>query len=59
MFGEIEQGKTKTIQYNVRPDSEYKLEVGFNSGKKLERELGSVTNGQNVQDILTWSDHDG
>jgi hypothetical protein len=57
LFGEIEQGKTKAIQYKVRSDSQYKLEVEFNSGKKLEKELGSVTNGLDVQDILTLNDH--
>lgn len=53
MFGEIEQGKTKAIQYKVRSDSQYKLEVEFHSGKKLEKELGSVTNGQDFEGILT------
>lgn len=57
LFGEIEQGKTKAIQYKVRSDSQYKLEVEFNSGKKLEKEVGSVTNGLDVQDILTLNDH--
>jgi hypothetical protein len=57
LFGEIEQGKTKAIQYKVRSDSQYKLEVEFNSGKKLVKELGSVTNGLDVQDILTLNDH--
>ena len=58
LFGEIEQGKSKTIQYKVRSDSQYKLEVEFHSGRKLEKELGDVTNGQDVQDILTLSDHE-
>ncbi|MDN5941969.1 MAG: hypothetical protein L0H94_08820 [Nitrospira sp.] len=42
-FGEIEQGKTKAIQYKVRSDSLYKLEVEFDSGRKLEQKLGNVT----------------
>ena len=58
MFGEIEQGKSKAIQYRVRSDSRYKLEVEFHSGRKLEKELGSVTNGLDFQDILTLNDHD-
>ena len=58
LFGEIEQGKSKTIQYKVRSDSQYKLEVEFHSGRKLEKELGDVTNGQDVQDTLTLSDHE-
>ena len=58
LFGEIEQGKSKAIQYKVRSDSQYKLEVEFNSGKKMEQELGSVTNGLDFQDILTLSDRD-
>jgi hypothetical protein len=58
LFREIEQGKSKTIQYKVRSDSQYKLEVEFHSGRKLEKELGDVTNGQDFQDILTLSDHE-
>ena len=57
MFGEIEPGKTKAFQFKVRSDSQYKLEVEFNSGKKLEKELGAVTNGLDFQDILTLDDH--
>lgn len=58
LFGEIEQGKSKTIQYKERSDSQYKLEVEFHSGRKLEKELGDVTNGQDVLDILTLNDHE-
>ena len=56
MFGEIEQGKSKAIQYKVRSDSQYKLEVEFHSGKKLEQELGNITSGLDFQDILTLND---
>ena len=58
MFGEIEQGKTKTIHYKVRSDSQYKLEVEFHSGRKLEQQLGEVRSGLDFQDILTLSDHE-
>ena len=58
MFGEIEQGKSKAIQYKVRSDSAYKLEVEFDSGKKLEKELGNITSGLDFQDILTLNDRD-
>jgi hypothetical protein len=58
LFGEIEQGKSKGIQYKVRSDSRYKLEVEFGSGKKLVKELGSVTSGVDVEDILTVSDRE-
>jgi hypothetical protein len=58
LFGEIEQGKSKSIQYKVRSDSHYKLEVEFNSGRKLEQELGSVTSGLDFEDILTLNDRD-
>ena len=58
LFGEIEQGKTKAIQYKVRSDSHYKLEVEFHLGKKLEQELGSVTSGQDFEDVLTVNDRD-
>ena len=53
MFGEIVQGNSKAIQYKVRSDSQYKLEVEFDSGRKLEQKLGNVTSGLAVQDILT------
>jgi hypothetical protein len=49
LFKEIEQGKSKAIQYKVRSDSQYKLEVEFHSGRKLEKELGSVTSGLNFR----------
>jgi hypothetical protein len=58
LFGEIEQGKSKAIQYKVRSDSRYKREAEFHSGRKLEKELGVVTNGLDFQDILTLSDHE-
>ena len=58
MFGEIAQGNSKAIHYIVRSDSQYKLEVEFNSGRKLEQELGNVTSGLDFQDILTLSDHE-
>lgn len=57
-FGEIEQGRTKAIRYKVRSDSQYKLEVEFQSGKKLEKELGEVRNGLDFEDLLTLSDQD-
>ena len=56
LFGEIEPGKSKAFQYKVRSDSQYKVEVEFNSGKKLEKEVGAVTNGLDFQDILTLDD---
>jgi hypothetical protein len=58
LFGEIEQGESKAIEYKVRSDSRYKLEVEFHPGRKLEKELGVVTNGLDFEDILTLSDHE-
>ena len=58
MFGEIAQGNSKAIQYKVRSDSQYKREVEFHSGKKLEQKLGTVTSGLDLQDILTLNDRD-
>ena len=58
MFGEIEQGESKAIQYKVRSDSQYQLEVEFHSGKKLEQKLGNITSGLDFQDILTLNDRD-
>ena len=42
----------------MRSDSQYKLEVEFQSGKKLEKELGEVRNGLDFEDLLTLSDQD-
>jgi hypothetical protein len=58
LFGEIEQGKSKALRFKVRSDSQYKLEVEFNSGKKLEKELGHVTSGLDIEDILTLNDRE-
>lgn len=57
-FGGIDQGKSKLLRYDVRSDSQYKLSVEFDSGKKLTSELGSVTSGSDFKDILTLTDHD-
>ena len=57
-FGGIDQGKSKLLLYSVRSDSQYKLVVEFDSGKKLTSELGSVTSGSDFKDILTLTDHD-
>ena len=58
LLGEIEQGKSKTIQYKVRSDSQYTLVMGFHSGRKLEKERGAVTNGLDFEDIVTLNDQD-
>jgi hypothetical protein len=58
LFGEIEQGKSKAIHYEVRSDSQYTLAVEFDSGRKLVKELGSITGGRDFQDILTLKDHE-
>lgn len=58
LFGEIEQGKSKAIQYKVRSDSQYTLAVEFISGRKLEQKLGTITSGLDFADILTVNDRD-
>lgn len=57
-FGEIELGKSKTIQYKVGSDSHFKLVVEFNSGRKLAKEVGYVSSGGDSKHILTLNDHD-
>lgn len=57
-LGAIEQNKSMTINYKVRSDSQYKLMVEFNSGRKVAKELGYVTSGRDFKDILTLSDDD-
>src|SRR5262245_12552373 len=58
LFGGIDQGKSKLFLYNVRSDSQYKLVVEFDSGRKLTSEPGSVTGGLDFKDILTVTDHE-
>lgn len=55
-FGELEQGKTRVIQYKVRSDSHFELVVEFVSGKKLSKELGYVTSGREFKHVLTVKD---
>ncbi len=56
--GAIERGKSRTITYKVRSDSHYKIKMEFSSRRKLEKELGYVTNGRDFRDILVLSDDD-
>lgn len=55
-LGELEQGKTKAIQYKVRSDSHFELVVEFAPGNILSKELGYVTSGRDFKHILTVKD---
>jgi len=55
---DIRPGESQLILYEVKSDSHYKISVEFESGKKLTRELGYVTNGLDFKDTLLITDSD-
>jgi len=57
-FGGLKVGTSKTIAYRIKSDSHYKVVVEFESGKKLSKELGYVTNGMDFKDVLRVKDDD-
>jgi hypothetical protein len=70
LFGEIEvcnktykiynicQGESKCIEYKSKYDSHYTVTLKFDSGKTIKKELGYVTNGMTVKDIIKVEDGD-
>lgn len=55
---EIQVGKSRTGVYKVRSDSHYDVRVEFDSGKKLQKEVGYVTNGFDFNHEITITDTD-
>ena len=57
-LSEISPNESKIFAYKVRSDSHYAVSVKFKSGRTLNKEIGYVTNGMNVEDDLIVSDSD-
>lgn len=55
---DIQPGKSASGSYDVKSDSHYAIKVEFQSGKKLQKEAGYVTNGMDFQHEITVSDSD-
>ena len=49
-------GESKLIRYEVKSDSHYRINVEFASGKKLEEEIGYITNGIDFKDLIVVKD---
>lgn len=54
----IQPGNSASGSYEVRADSHYTIQVEFQSGKRLRRETGYVTNGMDFQHEISVSDSD-
>jgi len=57
-FEGIKPRESKVIHYKVKSDSHYKITVEFESGKKMVKEVGYVTNGMDFKDALIIKDSD-
>ena len=57
-FQDIMPGEKRQILYKVKSDSHYKIMVTLESGKKLVKEIGYVTNGLDFKDVLIVNDDD-
>lgn len=54
----IQPTKSAQGSYKVKSDSHYDVKVEFQSGKKLQKEVGYVTNGLDFQHEITVTDTD-
>lgn len=55
---DIQPGKSAAGSYEVKSDSHYTIQVEFQSGKKLKKEIGYVTHGMDFQHEITVTDSD-
>lgn len=55
---DIQPNKSAAGSYEVKFDSHYTIQVEFQSGKKLQKETGYVTNGMDFQHEITITDSD-
>lgn len=55
---DIQPTKSAQGSYKVKSDSHYDVRVEFQSGKKLHKEIGYVTNGLDFQHVITVTDTD-
>lgn len=54
----IQPNMSAAGSYKVRTDGHYKIQVTFESGRTLNKELGYVTHGMDFQHEITVSDSD-
>ena len=54
----IKSNDRLTGSYKVTSDSHYTIEVEFQSGRKIKKETGYVTNGMNFRHEITVTDSD-
>jgi hypothetical protein len=52
MFENLEPGEDRLFEYKITGDSHYVINVKFQSGAMLDRQLGYVTNGFDSDDVL-------
>lgn len=52
----IQPNKSVAGSYEIKSDSHYTIKVEFQSGKKLKKETGYVTNGMDHYDEITVTD---
>lgn len=57
-FEGIEPKERKIFLYRVTSDSHYRIALEFESGKKLVKEVGYVTNGLDFKDAVIIKDND-
>lgn len=55
---DIEPAKSAIGAYKVKSDSHYDIRIEFQSGKRLWKELGYVTNGLDFHDRIVVTDTD-
>lgn len=55
---DIQPSKSAAGSYYVKSDSHYTIEVEFQSGKKLRKETGYVTNGMDFQHEIAVTESD-
>lgn len=54
----IQPNKSAEGSYTVKSDSHYSIQVEFQSGKKLHKDTGYVTNGMDFQHEIVITDSD-
>ena len=55
---DIQPNKSAVGSYEVKSDSHYTIQVEFESGKKLQKEIGYVTHGFDFQHEIVVTDSD-
>ena len=54
----IQPTKSASGSYRVKSDSQYDVRIEFESGKKLEKKIGYVTNGLDFKHVIVVTDTD-